>query len=95
MPQEDISAIRSLVGKLNWLSCISRPDISFDTCNISTKVNNMKIRDVIELNKVVKRARMKRARSSSQLLMQRQLSLPCILMPALTTYRMTVVREVI
>ena len=50
-------AIRSFVGQLNWLSCISRPDISFDTCNISTKVNNMKIRDVIELNKVVKRVK--------------------------------------
>ena len=27
----------------------SRPDISFNTCNISTKVNNMKIGNVIEL----------------------------------------------
>ena len=52
IPQEEISAIRSLVGQLNWLSSISRPDISFDTCNISTKVNNMKIRDVIELKRV-------------------------------------------
>ena len=57
IPQEDISAVRSLVGQLNWLSGISRPEISFDTCNISTKVNNMKIRDVIELNKVVKRVK--------------------------------------
>ena len=54
IPQEVISAIRSLVGQLNWLSSISRPDISFDTCKISTKVNNMKIRDAIELHKVVK-----------------------------------------
>ena len=43
--QEDISTIRPLVGQFNWLSGISRPDISFDTCNISSKVNNMKIRD--------------------------------------------------
>ena len=54
IPQEVISAVRSLVGQLNWLSSISRPDISFDTCKISTKVNNMKIRDAIELHKVVK-----------------------------------------
>ena len=57
IPKEEISAIRSLVGQLNWLSGISRPDISFDTCNFSTKVNDMKIRDVIELNKVVKRVK--------------------------------------
>ena len=54
IPQEGILAVQSLVGQLNWLSGISRPDISFDTCNISTKVNNMKVQDVIELNKVVK-----------------------------------------
>ena len=54
IPQEDISVIRSLVGQLNWLSGILRPDISFDTSNTCTKVNSMKIRDVIELNKVVK-----------------------------------------
>ena len=31
IPQEDISAFRSLVGQLNWWSGISKPDISFDT----------------------------------------------------------------
>ena len=41
IPQEDISAAPSLVGQLNWLSGVSRSDISFDTCNINTKVNNM------------------------------------------------------
>ena len=55
----------------------------------------MKIQNVIELNKVVKLLRMKRIRSSSQALIQTQLNLPCILMPALTTYQMVLVREVI
>ena len=54
IPQENISAIWSLVDQLNWLCGIFRPDISFDTCKISTKVNNMKIWDVIELNNVEK-----------------------------------------
>ena len=54
IPQENISSIWSLLDQLNWLYGIFRPDISFDTCKISTKVNNMKIWDVIELNNVVK-----------------------------------------
>ena len=39
IPQEGISAVRSLVGQLNWLSGISRFDISFDTCNIQQHEN--------------------------------------------------------
>ena len=57
IPQEDISAIQSLVGQLYRLSGVSRPESSFNTCNISTNVNNMEIWVVIEPNKVVKRVK--------------------------------------
>ena len=52
IPHKHISASWSLFGQLKWLSGIPRSNISFDICNISTKVN-IKIQDIIELNKIV------------------------------------------
>lgn len=45
---------RSLVGSLNWLSTVSRPDISYDICHLSTKVHSPTYQDVLDLNKVIK-----------------------------------------
>ena len=58
--KDNLTAVRSLIGQLNWLACISRPDISFDVCTISTRIKNMKIKDIIELNKVVKRVQIEK-----------------------------------
>ena len=49
-----VTLVRSLLGQLNRWARISRPDISFDVCNLSTKIKNMKVCDIIEWNKVVK-----------------------------------------
>ena len=46
--------VRSLIGKLNWITGISRPDKAFQTCQISTKVNKVTLQDVEILNKVVR-----------------------------------------
>ena len=45
---------RSLVGSLNWLATVSRPDIAFDTCQLSTKVAKPTHQDILDLNKVIK-----------------------------------------
>lgn len=36
------------------ISGISRSDISFNVCNISTKVSEIEVRDAILLNKIIK-----------------------------------------
>ena len=46
--------MRSTVGCLNWLSTVSRPDISYDTCVMATKVCSANQKDIVKLNKIVK-----------------------------------------
>ena len=45
---------RRAVGKLNWVSGISQPDISFYVCDTSTKFQNATITDALKVNKVIK-----------------------------------------
>ena len=47
---------RSLVGQLGWLCSNSRPDLSYDVLELSCKVNNPTIGDVIDANKCLKKA---------------------------------------
>ena len=51
------SEFRSIVGQLNWLAGITRPDLSFDVCQLSVVAKESTISDAKLLNKVVKRAR--------------------------------------
>ena len=46
----------SLVGQLGWLSTNSRPDLSFDVLELSCKINSLKIGDIFEANKCLRKA---------------------------------------
>ena len=46
---------RSLVGQLNWLATQTRPDISFESCELSGAYSNATIGDALRLNKVIGR----------------------------------------
>ena len=46
--------LRSLVGQLNWLSGISRPEISFDVSLMSSKIRNATVDDLLTCNKLLK-----------------------------------------
>ena len=48
--------MRKTIGKLNWLTTMSRPDLAFQTCFLSTMVNSATERDIVKLNKLVKYA---------------------------------------
>ena len=50
------SEFRTIVGQLNWLAGITRPDLSFDVCQLSVVAKESTIADAKLLNKVVKRA---------------------------------------
>ena len=41
------------MGQLNWIATNSRPDIVFDTCELSTAQNSTTIADVFKINKLV------------------------------------------
>ena len=49
------TVLRSVIGQLNWAASQTRPDISFDTCMISTNVNRCTVADLLLANKIVKR----------------------------------------
>lgn len=54
--KEEKDSFRSLVGQLGWLCTNSRPDLSYDVLELSCKVNNPKVEDLIEANKCLRKA---------------------------------------
>ena len=49
------SEYRGLVGQLNWLAIHTRPDIAYDTCELSVCFNKATVGDLLRLNKLVER----------------------------------------
>ena len=45
------------VGMLNWLSTQTRPDISFDVCDLSSRISKANVEDIHILNKVIRKAK--------------------------------------
>ena len=46
--------LRSALGQLNWLACMSRPEISFSISQLSSKVKTATVAELIETNKIIK-----------------------------------------
>ena len=46
--------LRSLIGQLNWLSGISRPEICFDVSVLSSKIRTATVDDLLNCNKLLK-----------------------------------------
>eukprot|EP00435_Cladocopium_sp_Y103_P054342 s1586_g17.t1 len=54
---EEKSDFRSVIGALQWLTTQSRPDIAFLVNQLQKRVNHLKVRDLLEANKVVRIAK--------------------------------------
>ena len=48
---------RTLIARLTWIACQSRPDLSFDLCELSSVTNKAKVTDMIKANKVLSKAK--------------------------------------
>ena len=46
---------RARIGQLIWIAGHTRPDIAFDTCELSVAFNKAKVEDLLKLNKLVER----------------------------------------
>ena len=55
LTKNELANFRTLVGQLSWVSTHTRPDISFETCELGGIVKSAKITDLIRLNKLVGR----------------------------------------
>ena len=55
LTKEEVTLYQKLLGKLLWLSCQTRPDLVFDTMEHSTYNKKPTVRNLLSLNKVVKK----------------------------------------
>ena len=47
--------LKAVAGQLNWVSSQTRPDISFDSCQVSVSCKDATIEDLFKANKSVKK----------------------------------------
>lgn len=52
--ESERTEIRKAIGKLNWLACMTRPEISFTVSDISSRITSATISDVKLTNKTIK-----------------------------------------
>ena len=50
----ELKQLRGALGQLNWISGMTRPEVSFHVCEISTHIKSATISDVVAINKVIK-----------------------------------------
>ena len=57
LTEEEKAKYQSMLGKLLWLSGRTRPDLRYDTMELSTFTKSPKIKDLLFLNKIVKKVK--------------------------------------
>ena len=77
LTEEETKQYRGIVGQLNWISTQTRPDISFDVCELSSVFDKAKVDDVLRANKVVKNAQSRAVAIKFPKLSKKQLSVEC------------------
>ena len=55
--EDEYSKLRSVHGKLGWLALQTRPDLSFDVCNLTSALKKGTVDLILRTNKVVKKAK--------------------------------------
>ncbi len=55
LTSDELTTLRSIVGKLNWMVQGTRPDLGFDMIDLSTKLRKGTIGDIVLAQKAVKR----------------------------------------
>ena len=48
--------LKAIAGQINWIATQTRPDLTYDASEISTSVKNATIEDVMQANKVIRKA---------------------------------------
>ena len=51
--ESETSLLRSTIGQLNWLACVTRPDIAFDVSAASSNVRKATVTDIFNVNKII------------------------------------------
>lgn len=59
LSKTELTSYRSAVGSLNWVVQTTRPDVAFDMLVLSMKFQSGTVEDVLSLNKVIKKIKLK------------------------------------
>ena len=51
--EQKTSKLGSTIGQLNWLANITRPDVSYQVPNTSSKIKEATIKAIEEINKII------------------------------------------
>ena len=54
---EQLTQCRSSIGKLNWLATQTRPDLSYEVCNLTSTLKERKVESILQVNKSVRKAK--------------------------------------
>lgn len=57
LTESELEDLRSLVGQLGWVAGQTRPDLSFEVCQLSSCFNHATVNDVLKANKLLKKAK--------------------------------------
>ena len=57
LSQSEKTAYRALVGQLNWVATHTRPDVAFETCELSVSYSKATMAELLKLNKLVERVK--------------------------------------
>ena len=56
----EMKVLRARVGEVLWLSLITRPDLSFDINKLSAEIPNARVKTLIDMNRIIKKAKNKK-----------------------------------
>ena len=55
LTKEEMKGYRKIVGCLNWVATVSRPDLAFEVVSLSTHFRNAKVEQLLAANKAVRK----------------------------------------
>ena len=88
LTEKERSQYHQLIGQLNQITNITKPEFSFEVCYASTIVNSATVFDINKLNKVLKHIKSEKYTSSFPASIQIQSILKYILTQVSTTFPM-------
>ena len=74
---EEKKQYRAMVGQLSWIATQTRPDISFDVCELSSVFEKATVEDMLRANKVVKKVQDRAVAVRFPKLSDRNLTVEC------------------
>ncbi len=62
LTKEETTELRSIIGQISWVANQTRPDVMFDSMELSTSMKDPKVEDLLRANKIVKKMKMEDCR---------------------------------